>query len=432
MKRVAFVTTIVFATVALLFLFWQLQSVVFTFIFSLALAAAMAGPVNFLVQQGWARGWAVVSSFLALLLGLILFLLLVALPLINEIDPLVRNLIVEYHRIQETWLRLTGSQPTLATRLPSTAQLAAWWAGGESGGLLRTLVGATQSLSTVLGQFLLALVISIYWMLDQLRFERLWLSLLPPEGRMRARDSWRQIEHDVGSYLRSEFLQFVLAMALLTVGYGLLGVKQPVLLALFGAIAWLLPLIGPIFAVPAAALIGWLSGLDVAIAAALYTIGVLASLEYYVEPRLYRHERYWNVLVVLVMLILGDALGLVGLLLAPPLAVAIQIVLNRLLAVEVTPAAAVTPAPAMATLPTPTPPTTVAPDLATLQTRLADLRTQLKPDDAGGSHRANNLYARLEHLLGEVAAVIAPAPHPERTQPPERTVQHPLGLAENR
>lgn len=394
MKRVASVTTIVLSTLASLLLLWQLRSVVYVFLFALALAAAMSGPVNFLMQKGWSRSWAVITSFVVFTVGVLLFILLVTWPLLSEIDPLVRNLILEYARIQETMLRLSGSRANLATHLPSTSQLAASWVGDNPSQLIQNLLGITQSIGSILSQFFLGLIMSLYWMLDQLRFERLWLSLLAPENRIRARDTWRKIEHDIGSYLRSEFIQFLLSALLLTAGFWLLNVKQPVLLALFGALTWLVPLIGAFFAVIGAALIGWLTGVDVSVAAAVYTIVVLVGLEFYVEPRLYRHERYWNVLVLLVMLILGDTLGWVGLLVAPPTALAIQIILNQLLDKE--PVTLVAAPAASSVLVTPTP------DFSSLSERMEVLDTQLKSNEAGGSLRTNSLFDRLRNLVAKV------------------------------
>lgn len=406
MKRVAFVTTIALSTLAVLLLFWQLRSVAFVFLFALALAAAMSGPVNFLTQRGWSRSWAVITSFVTFTIGVILFLLLVTLPLLKEIDPLVRNLILEYRRIQETLPSISGSQAGFAARLPSTSQLAAAWVGGNTSQFLQDLLGFTQSIGSLISQIFLGLIMSLYWMLDQLRFERLWLSLLSPENRIRARDTWRKIEHDIGSYLRSEFIQFILSALLLGLGFWLLNVKQPVMLALFGALTWLVPLIGAFFAVVGAALIGWLTGPDVSLAAAIYTIIVLGVLEFYVEPRLYRHERYWNVLILLVMLVLGDTLGLAGLLLAPPVALAIQIVLNQLLDNEPATLAA---APAMPTLSIPVlpgadPTITPAPDFSVLLERMEVLGNHLKNNEEEDALRTNSLFDRLSHLITEVKA----------------------------
>ncbi|MCZ7672142.1 MAG: AI-2E family transporter [Chloroflexi bacterium] len=74
---------------------------------------------------------------------------------------------------------------------------------------------------------LVILFLSLYWSLDRVRFERLWLSLLPPEQRARARDIWQTIESDLGSYIRSEVAQSLLAGLLLGLGYWALGSPTP-------------------------------------------------------------------------------------------------------------------------------------------------------------------------------------------------------------
>jgi predicted PurR-regulated permease PerM len=76
------------------------------------------------------------------------------------------------------------------------------------------------------------LFLSIYWIINQIHFERLWLSLLPTGLRRQARDIWRTIEIDLGAYMRSELFQSLAAGLLLGLGYWALGSPYPVLLAL--------------------------------------------------------------------------------------------------------------------------------------------------------------------------------------------------------
>ena len=58
------------------------------------------------------------------------------------------------------------------------------------------------------------------------------------------------------------------------------------------------------------------------------TLLVLAVMEFIVQPRLIQGRRYWGILVILLMLALVDAFGLIGVLLAPPLALIAQMVLS--------------------------------------------------------------------------------------------------------
>lgn len=230
------------------------------------------------------------------------------------------------------------------------------------------------------GPLMLAAVLSIYLAIGRMRFERLWLSLVPPEQRSHARRYWYRLNGAVGAYLRSEVLQTMFAGALLAGGYWLIGIKYPFLLAVIAALAWLVPLLGAVFALIPLLTIGWLSGLQAVLFGLVYTAAVLAFMEFFVERRLYRHERYWGVLVVLVMMAMGDALGLLGLLVAPPVAIALQSWINDLLEA----------------------PAAVEVDAAALQARLADIHTQIQDGQTEVSPRHASLVARLDRLMADM------------------------------
>jgi len=59
--------------------------------------------------------------------------------------------------------------------------------------------------------------------------------------------------------------------------------------------------------------------------AGLSTIAVFAFLQIWVEPRLYGANRVSPVLVVLILMVMAQAFGILGMLIAPPLAATIQI-----------------------------------------------------------------------------------------------------------
>jgi hypothetical protein len=149
---------------------------------------------------------------------------------------------------------------------------------------------------------------------------------LPAKQRARARDVWQEIEIEIGAYVRSEIVQGLLAALLLGAGYWWLGLRYPILLALVGAVAWLVPLVGGFLAVVPAALIGWQGGPTLAVMSAIYTLAVFFVLEVAIESHFFNRRRYSSLLLVLMMILLSNDMGLLGLILAPPLAVAIQII----------------------------------------------------------------------------------------------------------
>jgi putative permease len=387
MKQLALLTIVILLTMAVLVVAWQLRIVMLIFLFSLAVSATLEGPVVQLQKRGWSRR---ISMLVVYGLTYLFFFALIAaifMPLLSEIDRLVEDLVSAYGSFLTRLITFSGPRITnVVAQLPTSEQLTTLLVGGgEDIDILRRVFGATQNIGILVGQLVLGIVLAIYWSADRTRFERLWLSLLPPEVRVRTRKVWRKIDADVGAYARSELLQMILAGALLALGYWLIGIEYPFILAFIAAVAWLIPLIGIVLVLAAVVMIGWVSGMTVMAIALAYTILVLAAMEFWVERRIYAPERYWGVVVVAVLLAMGDAFGLIGLLLAPPVAVAIQTVLDELLIPpnHVTPPAPVT-------------------DFSALQQRLETIRAAMAETEGAQTPRLLNLMERLEKLLEEV------------------------------
>jgi predicted PurR-regulated permease PerM len=174
------------------------------------------------------------------------------------------------------------------------------------------------------------IVLSLYWTADQFRFERFGLSLIPEEHHSKALHVWRSVETGVGAYLRSEIVQSFLAGILLWLVYSMMGIRYPTLLAGWGAIARLIPWFGAVIAVLPALLIGIGVSSTVGLLATIYTIAVLLILKLVIEPRFFLRSKYSSLLIVLFVIALAEVFGFIGVVLAPPLAVAVQILFQHL------------------------------------------------------------------------------------------------------
>jgi predicted PurR-regulated permease PerM len=327
MKRLAFYTVIIAATLALLILLWQFRGVVILLVLSLVLTAALRPSVEFFVDRGLRPGLARVLVYLLVFGVLGLSLALIAGPLLAELQMLSNYLIVLYDSTYQEWLTASGLLQTIAAQLPAPDELGVTMTGPAGGAALRFLFGFTQSTATVLAGLVVVIVLSLYWSADRSHFERLWLSLLPANRRIQARRIWQATEEAMGSYVRSEFVQSFLAAVILAIGYRLIGLDYPILMGILAGLAWLIPLVGFVFAALASFLFGLASvgGLPVALGALALTTVVLAFLEFVVEPRLFRRNQFSGVLIIFLILVMVEAYGMVGFLLAPPLAVALQV-----------------------------------------------------------------------------------------------------------
>lgn len=389
MKRFTLLVAVVFAVGLVLVLAWRLSDIILMFIASLAVAATLRAPIEWLAARRVPRALATALMYLGLIGGgLGLFILLYE-TLGDELGALSEELSVIYARMGQLLSGFRGEYGSAITaRFPTPEQLTQLLTDSNVGDMERAVLGAGQSVARTLTDAVLALILSIYWTADRLRFERLALSFVPAHRRGNVRDTWRALEDGLGRYLRSELLQGLLVGVLLWPVFRLLGLNWPVFWALAAALSWLVPLVGGFIVIVPLWLVVWVqSGALIATAAVAAALVVMAMLEFVLERRLFTRERGMSVLTIAIALIMADAFGLLGLLLAPPLAAMIHILLREL----ANPTAPRSSQPALAA------------DIAALQSRLATARSLIVAAEDGSHRRLENIADRLERLLGQAS-----------------------------
>lgn len=333
MTRIAINIATIFATLTGLAILWEFRGAALIFCMSLAIAAAVRPLVEFFIERRFPVTLSVAATYLPLLaiVGGLIYVSLSRLG--DEFNRIVDQSGAAYRQIDQHWRHGNWLEQEIAQSLPTMNNDKAAAQSGWEVGFAQTLLGLTLSFAGVAFDTLLIIVLSIYWSIDRVHFERLWLSLLSASTRVPARHVWRAIETEMGKYLRSEFLQSLLAGLLLAFGFWVIGYPYPILLALLGAVAWLIPWIGVLFAVAGLIITSlpalitdptWRSLLVLG-GAVLYTCMVLLLLEILVEPRLFNRQRYSTVLVAFVAISLAMIWGVFGLLVGPPLAVVLQV-----------------------------------------------------------------------------------------------------------
>jgi putative permease len=329
-KQLVVIGTAVMTTLLALVVIWQFQIVLVYVLISLALAATMRPLVNHLVRRGLMVRMLWILLYIVVLSSFGVLLFLTSQILISEIQQLFHTVSVQDEWRLPIWLQGSWFQRVLVTRLPPMSKISEALTGDKGQLVLPALLGFTRDIGSIVSGGLVVLFLSIYWSISQSHFERLWLSLLPSEQRKQARNIWRTIEPDLGAYIRSEVVQSLLAAVLLGVGYWLLGSPYPALLALIGALAWLIPVVGVALAIILPVLLGLLSSMQISLLTVLYTIIVLFALQVWVEPHLFKRKWDNPILTLVILLAMADAFGLVGILIAPPLSAVCQILWNLL------------------------------------------------------------------------------------------------------
>ena len=324
-------TVVVVATLMGLLLIWQFISAIVLFLLSLAVAAALRPLINSLTGRHVPKRIALGVVYSLLTAAILSSLWMIGPSMLDELQMVTDDAISAYDRAKTEWPQNgTVFQTTLAEQLPPSADLYQVLISEQGIPALAGAFGVAQNFLSTLGQIAIILVLSLYWSADQYHFESLGLSLLPEQYHPRALHIWRSMEAGVGEYLRSEVLQSVLAGLFLWLGYSALGISYPILLALLGAIARLIPWFGTVIAALPVLIVGMGISAIMGVLTTLYTLGILLTLKLVIEPRFFPRHKYSALLIVLFVIALAETIGFIGVILAPPLAVSAHILFQHL------------------------------------------------------------------------------------------------------
>ena len=175
------------------------------------------------------------------------------------------------------------------------------------------------------------LVLVFFWLVEHARLQRYVLAFVPQPRRAGTRAAWNEIEGRLGGWVRGQLI-LMAAIGLATgIAYTVLGLPGALLLALIAAITEAIPLIGPLIGAVPAVLVAATVSPELAIVVAIVYL-VLQLIEGAVlVPMVMRNTVGISPFLILVSLLIGGAVaGIVGALLAVPIAAAAEIILNRL------------------------------------------------------------------------------------------------------
>jgi putative permease len=329
-KKLVWFTVAVMSTLLGLGILWQFRTVVVIFLASLALAAAVRPFAQRWARQGFFLRLALTFLFVLALGSFFLLIAQSAGAAIREIRQLANTVAVQDEWMLPDWVQNSLKQQPLTIPVPPPSQLFAALIGDEGQLVLPAILGFTRGILGLVSGSFVVLFMSLYWSLNQAHFERLWLSLLPPAQRSQTRTIWHKIEADLGTYIRSQVIQSLLAGLVLGLGYWILGSPYPVLLALTGALAYLIPMVGVGVALILPLILGLLTSLQLSLLTVLYTLFVLIAIEVWAKPRLFNHRQHNPILTVAILIALANAVGFIGIVIAPAISAAVQILWSHL------------------------------------------------------------------------------------------------------
>lgn len=334
--RALITATIVVGLVALGFgLLFRFYQVVLLLLAGIIVSIALNPAVNRLKRYGIAPALAVAVIFGLMLLVAVLFLRFGA-PLITEQASTIGGQLSEAYTAAVLRLRQTPNMlvQQLVDALPLRPDLPAPEAAADA-----STVSPLEQVWRYLGlgmqvlyQIAAIFLIAFFWTIESERIKRSGISLLPLNQRDSARDLIAEIESRIGGYVTGQLTLSLIIGGLSLVAYLIIGLPYALVLALFVAIMEVIPLIGPLIGTIPAIVIGFSQSPLTALWAVVASL-IIHQLESNVfGPRVMRRTMNMRPLVTLLSLTaFGTLFGVLGAIVALPLASVIQLLIDRFL-----------------------------------------------------------------------------------------------------
>lgn len=323
------------AGVAVLWVIWQIVSPILHTLVLFALAAvlafALSGPVDMLSRRLGNRLVAIVITYLAVGCVVVGGLTLIAGPFVRQATDLADALPRYANDLQARApeVQTTLGQYGIQTDIDQLKSQAA--AAIEQGGtdVLKNLVGTLAEVGGMILDIVLALVISLYLLVDGPRFAQRSLAVIPPRHRSKAVFLQDNVSRVLGGYLRGQLTLALIIGVLAGVGTALLGLPYAVVLGVLAGLFELVPMFGPILSVIPAVLVALFMPFPTVVWVVLFFL-VIQQLENNVlAPRISGHAVGLHPLGAMFALLAGFQLaGLLGGLFAVPLAGVLWVLLG--------------------------------------------------------------------------------------------------------
>ena len=312
----------------MLYCTYRVRSVLLLVFVAAFLAIGLDPAVAFLERKGLKRGLAVTAIFLAGLLALVGFVAAVVPPLVEQVSTFATELPEYVDSLAERNDRVAEfvQKNDIADRLREAIDQAPTQISGSLG----TVVGVAGSVLGKLFNGLTVIVLMIYFSLSLGRMREGSLKLVPKSRRQRVKELAEPILEKIGSYIAGNVAVSIIAGVISFVFFIIAGVPYPVALALWVAIADLIPLVGATLGMVPALVVAFFISLPVGVATFVFFLIYQQVENYVIVPRVMTKAIDISpAAVLLAALIGGSLLGFVGALMALPFAAAVKLIVQE-------------------------------------------------------------------------------------------------------
>lgn len=323
----------IFKVLLIIFLIWafiQLKALVISLFIAFIIATAIRPLVQKFKEYKVPQGVSVAGIYIILILFIGTMIYVVGKALTQQLIEFGRNLPTIISTLQTSipffaQFDLSSYTTNLSSNLQSL--------GSDFGGNLGIAVGALNSAFDVITSILTILVISLYLTLGLDRIVSNLIKFIPHINREKTMQLYVKVENQVGAWLRGQLFLMILIGILTYITLKILGIPFALPLAIFAGFMEILPIIGPLVYSAVIVLVALTVGPVTAILSVIACL-IIQQLEgNVIVPVIMKKAVGLSPVTTIIAIIAGGTLmGVIGALLAVPIAAVLSAVLQDLYA----------------------------------------------------------------------------------------------------
>ncbi len=331
---IIFLTTLVFKEWKILDFLLKLLKVCAPFFIGLVIAWLLNPIVNWLEKNGFKRIIGAGLIYLTLI-GVIFLVVLTLIPLVNgQLNDLISMIPNIFNRVEEfignifsslnnlQGIDVTAIENNIFGMLDDVVQ-------NIITNLPNSLVSLITSFFSGIGIFFISLVIGFYLLLNFNSISKNFLNVFPKRHRYELTKLMDKISVQLYNFVQGSLISSLVIFIGCTIAFMVIGLKAPVLFALFCAITNVIPYVGPYIGALPAMIVGFSQGTSIGI-----LVGVMIALIQTIDGNLVvpvvmsKKLKIHPVSIMVGLLVFGYFFGIIGMIIATPtIAVAKELII---------------------------------------------------------------------------------------------------------
>lgn len=312
-------------------LFAFLKTVLAPFLIAVLISYLLNPIVALLSRRGVPRSIAVLMIY-ALFIASITIMLINTIPLFNiQIQELAEH-VPEWNQQMQSWIKQFNDNKDF---LPQSVK------DGIEKSLDKMEQGVTDGvgrmmdgLGSTLNQLFIAFIVpflAFYMLKDAEVIEKSLVSFLPGKRRKEVLRLLKEIDDALGNYIRGQLLVCFVVGVLAYIGYLIIGVPYPLLLAAAVAVFNVIPYIGPFIGAVPAVLVGLSVSTKMVISVIVVNLVVQMLEGNVVSPQIVGRTLHMHPLfIIFALLVGGEVAGIMGLILAVPFFAVCKVIVEHI------------------------------------------------------------------------------------------------------